>query len=317
MNKKINVGMTYGDPAGIGPEILTSTLNNWQKLKLSRLTPMVIGSKRVLKNVNNNAIFIDNGNNHNKYVPGKPNKISGQHAYECLKQGVLLAKKKKIKALITGPVSKKIISLSTKRFSGQTDAIANLCGLTSNDVIMIFVAKDLRIALFTRHIALNSISQKIQKKKLKSFIILLNAEIKKWFKIKKPKIQILGLNPHAGESGMFGNEEIKFITPVIKELRKKGIAISGPASPDAALAEAGRNYLTSKKQKYDIYVSLYHDQALPMFKAVAGHDGVNVTLGLPFLRVSPDHGTAFDIAGKKTASNSSFISAIKFLESIV
>lgn len=316
MQKKKYVGITYGDPAGIGPEILTSTLNNWHKLRLKKLNPIIIGSRKVLKDINKNVIFNDK-NSSCRYLLGKPGKTSGQHAYECLKQSVLLAKNKKIKVLVTGPVSKKIISLSTKRFSGQTDAIANLCGLTSDNVIMIFVARDLRIALFTRHVPLNSVSEKLKKKKLMDFIILLNAEIKKWFGIKKPKIQILGLNPHAGENGMFGNEEVKFIVPVINELRKKGVAVFGPSSPDAALAEAGRIFLAGKKQKYDVCVSMYHDQALPMFKAVAGHEGVNVTLGLPFLRVSPDHGTAFDIAGKKKASNASLISAFKLVESII
>ena len=147
----------------------------------------------------------------------------------------------------------------------------------------------------------------------------MNKEVKKWFfrGSKTPQIAILGLNPHAGENGLIGKEEIKIIKPIIKELNLLGFKLYGPLSPDSTLATAGENYLTGKKQKYDVYVSFYHDQALPMFKAVAGRKGVNISLGLPFLRVSVDHGTAFDIAGRNKASNESLVSAIKLAERLL
>ena len=296
MKKKGYIGLTYGDPAGIGPEILTKVLKTWKY----NSTPYVIGEKSYLN-----------------FKPGCPSKITGKHAYECLKLSAKLALDKNINSLITGPVSKEMINKANINFSGQTDALAKFCKVNIDEVIMMFVANDLRLALFTRHIPLKGVPSKVTKKNLDKFLIRLNKELKKWFKIKNPKIAVLGLNPHAGEKGLFGKEEEKIITPVINKLKKSGLKLFGPLSPDATLAKAGQDFLSKKKQKYDAYVSFYHDQGLPMFKAVAGLQGVNVTLGLPFLRVSVDHGTAFDIAGKNIASEKSLVSAIELVEKII
>lgn len=297
MIKNKFIGLTYGDPSGIGPEILLKTLKKWN----FKFKPVVIGSRE----------FLQNGKN-------DKNK-NGWHSYNCLKSATMLAKSKKIAALVTGPVSKETINreVPKTKFLGQTEEIAKLCNVNPSKVIMLFVARDLRIALFTRHLPLKAVSSKVKSQNLKNFIILLNKEIKKWFHIKKPKIAVLGLNPHASEKGMFGNEEERVIAPTINKLSRKGLRVYGPLSPDGTLAKAGQNYLANKKQNYDVYVSLYHDQALPMFKAVCGLKGVNMTLGLPFLRVSTDHGTAFDIAGKNKASNEGFVSAIKLLEQLL
>ena len=307
MKDKKCIGLTYGDPASIGPEILLKTLKSWKKYKF-KFKPLVIGEKDCL----------DGGSKTRKdfYRSGYPSKLTGEHSYKYLKEAIRLAKEKKIFALVTGPVSKAAINLAKIKFSGQTEEIARSCKTSPQKVIMTFIASDLRIALFTRHIALNKVSSKITRKKLKEHILLLNKELKKWFSIKKPKIAVLGLNPHASEDGLFGDEEKKVISPVIKELSGIGLKIYGPLSSDATLARAGQDYLQNKKQKYDAYVSFYHDQALPMFKAVAGMNGVNVTLGLPFLRVSVDHGTAFDIAGKNKADHLGLVSAIKFISDI-
>ena len=296
MKIKGYIGLTYGDPAGIGPEILTKVLKTWKY----NSTPYVIGGKDYLN-----------------FKPGQPSKITGKHAYECLKLAAQLALSKKINALITGPVSKEMINKANIDFSGQTDALAKFCKVNIDEVIMMFVANDLRLALFTRHIPLKEVPSKITAKSLNKFVIQLNKELKKWFKVKNPKIAILGLNPHAGETGLFGKEEKKIITPVINRLKKSGLKLFGPLSPDATLAKAGQDFLSKKKQKYDVFISFYHDQGLPMFKAVSGLEGVNVTLGLPFLRVSVDHGTAFDIAGKNIASEKSLVSAIELVEKII
>ena len=300
MKKNIYIGLTYGDPASIGPEILLKTLKHWK----FRFKPIVIGLKEAL---------IKN----KKVTPGKPSKYTGRHSYKCLKEVVSLAKEKKIAALVTGPVSKKAIEQAGIHFSGQTDAMAKMCKIDPKNVIMLFAANDLRIALFTRHIPLKTVNSQISKIKLEGFLLLLNKELKKWFHIKNPKIGILGLNPHAGESGLFGTEEKKIIMPVVKNLYSRGLKVFGPLSPDATLAKAGQDFLKKRKQSYDTYVSFYHDQALPMFKAVCGMKGVNVTLGLPFLRTSVDHGTAFDIARKNKASNEGLVSAIKLIEKIL
>ncbi|MBI3590233.1 MAG: 4-hydroxythreonine-4-phosphate dehydrogenase PdxA [Candidatus Melainabacteria bacterium] len=326
MRKEVFIGLTYGDPAGIGPEVVLKTIANWK----FKLKPIVIGFKEYLyrnklykaKNKNLTFYFPQKNKIKHSYIKlGKPTKYTGLHSYECLKAATFLARNNC--PLVTGPVSKSTISSLGFTFSGQTDEMAKLLKINPNNVIMLFVASDLRIALFTRHISLSSVKSRVTKDKLKKFLILLNTELKKYFfhnkkfKSYNPTIAVLGLNPHAGEDGMFGDEEIKVIKPVIKELNSSGLNIYGPFSPDAVLAGAGKNYLLKKKQEYDVYVSLYHDQALPMFKAVAGMKGVNVTLGLPFLRVSVDHGTAFDIAGKNKASNESMVSAIKLVEELL
>ncbi len=315
--KKVIIGLTYGDPAGIGPEILLKTINSWR----FKFTPLIVGNLELLSiyKKHKNKLFLHECNDKklNKIISGKPNKISAAHSYQCLKEVTSLALKKKINAMFTGPVSKSQISSTGVKFIGQTDEIAKLCGLKSSDVIMMFLSKDFRIALFTRHVPLKSVSSLITKTKFKKYLLLLNCELKKWLHIEKPKIGILGLNPHSSEGGLFGNEEKSIISPVIKELKRQGLNIYGPLSPDATLADAGRAYLLNKKQKHDVYVSFYHDQALPLFKAIAGRDGVNVTLGLPFLRVSVDHGTAFDIAGKNIADNASVVSALKFLDGVL
>lgn len=301
LSKKKYIGITYGDPAGIGPEIVLKTLKDWKRLKF-KFKPLVIGLDSI-----------------SSYKVGSPSKKSALHSYNCLKQTVDLARQKKVISLVTGPVSKQAISSCGIVFSGQTDEIASLCNTKPSSVIMLFASKDFKIALFTRHIALKDVNSKIQKDSLKKFILLLNSELKKWFKIKKPKIAILGLNPHAGEGGLLGNEEEKVIKPVIKSLnlKERSLSIFGPLSPDATLATAGQRYLKNLNQPYDVYVSFYHDQALPLFKAVCGMNGVNVTLGLPFIRVSPAHGTAFDIAGKGKASNEGFVSAIRLVEKVL
>ena len=308
MSRKVLIGLTYGDPAGIGPEILLKTIKSWKY----KFIPVIIGNKEMFLNKSLSGSYKSK-----TLKKGKPDKYSGMHSYLCLKHAVNLANKGEIKALITGPVSKKQINLAGYKFYGQTDEMAKFSGINPKNVIMLFVSNDLRIALFTRHMALKKVSKELNEKKLYDFIVLLNREIKKYFKIKNPKIGILGLNPHAGENGNFGNEEIKVIHPVINKLKSSGLKVFGPFSPDATLAKAGQLYLKNKKQPYDVYVSFYHDQSLPMFKAVCGLKGVNVTLGLPFLRVSVDHGTAFDIAGKNIASNEGLISAIKFVEKVV
>lgn len=317
--KEVLIGFTYGDPTSIGPEILLKSLRTFNSRKLK---PIIVGHKNVLQNAKRlilkNDFEIDSNDISilNNLSIGKPSKSSGRHAHECLQRAVNLAKKKKIKGIITGPVSKEIVSKFSPGFTGQTDQIAKACGLTMDEIIMLFVANDLRISLLTRHIPIKKVCKKLSKAAIKTHLKILNKELKKWFGIKKPKIGLLGVNPHAGENGLIGEEDKKIILPAIKELRKKGVNVYGPLSPDATLADAGQRYLNDKKQEYDAFVSIFHDQALPMFKAVAGKQGVNVSIGLPFIRVSPDHGTAFDIAGKNKADHAGYDACVKFLETI-
>ncbi len=319
MKKKVFIGLTYGDPTGIGPEILTKVLAKWKHDSI----PYIVGANDYFKKIKISGskkskfhFHSIDGLNFN-FKPGQPSSISGKHAYECLKLSTELALKKKISSLITGPVSKEMINKANIQFSGQTETLAKICNINPDKTIMLFNAKDLRLALYTRHIPLKDVSSKITQKKLIDFLTILNSELKKWFKISNPKIAILGLNPHASENSLFGNEEQRIILPVIKKLNKSGFNITGPLSPDATLAKAGQDFLLNRKQRFDCFVSFYHDQGLPMFKAVAGLNGLNITLGLPFLRISVDHGTAFDIAGKNKALPDGLQSAIKFAETTI
>ncbi len=307
MKKEVFIGLTYGDPAGIGPEILLETLKKWK----FKSKPIIIGLKEIVFTTNKKRL-----KDKNLKLLSVPSKHTGLHSFLCLKEAASMAKQKKIAALVTGPVSKQLINNAGIKFKGQTEVLAKFCNIKPENVIMLFIAGDLKIALFTRHIPLKDVSSKLTKHQLINFISLLNKELKKWFHIKNPKIALLGLNPHAGETKQLGTEEKRIIIPIINKFKKEGIKIFGPLSPDGTLAKAGQYYLNNKKQEYDVYISMYHDQALPMFKAVAGMEGVNVTLGLPFLRVSVDHGTAFDIAGKNIASNESLVSAVKLVDNL-
>lgn len=320
MARKLKIGFTYGDPSSIGPEILLNTLLSWDYLEI---LPILIGDKNVLCSYKKSSLGRLNVLEEEKVVfkenvnPGKPNINTGKHAYECMVKSVDLIKNKKIDALVTGPVSKSITSLSYPNFKGQTDALAKLLDIKNDKSIMTFIERDLRIALYTRHIPIRDVPSNLTSKDLIAFVELLIQEHKYHFKrSKKIKIGILGLNPHAGEDGLIGCEELAVFPSVLKTLRAKKIDIIGPLSPDATLAECGRRYLNNQQQKYDFLISMYHDQCLPMFKAVTGLRGLNVTLGLPILRVSPDHGTAFDIAGKNIASNEGIVSSIEFLRNL-
>ena len=225
MKKEVFIGLTYGDPAGIGPEILRKVLKNWKY----SYTPYVIGAKDYFKkfkipyNKRNKIQLHPLAESKFDFKPGYPSNITGKHAYECLKLSAKLALSKKINALITNPVSKEAISKANINFLGQTDELAKFCKVNPEKVIMLFAANDLKLALFTRHVSLKDVPRKINQKKLYEFLITLNKELKKWFKIKNPKIAVLGLNPHAGENGLFGKEEEKIISPVIKKLKKSGL----------------------------------------------------------------------------------------------
>lgn len=302
MKRRLEIGITYGDPSGIGPEILIKVLQKWNY----NLTPIIFDPQNVLFKKSKHG-----------FKPGVISPKAGQYSFKCLENCVKYAKTNKLKAIITGPVSKLAINKSGIKFTGQTEAIADMCKVNKKNVIMLFAQKDFRIALYSRHIPLKEVSKSLNKKDLKNFLVILEKELKEKFKILKPKIAVLGLNPHAGEDGLFGSEEKRIIIPVIKELLKKKMGIYGPFSADAMLAQCAQNYLKSRKQNFDVLVSFYHDQALPVFKGVCGFNGLNITLGLPFLRVSVDHGTAFDIAGKNIADGEGMKSAVKFVNDLL
>jgi len=210
---------------------------------------------------------------------------------------------KKYDALVTLPLNKKILSSSRKKFTGHTEYISTLCGTKNKEVMLLVNKNNLRVALVTTHIALIDVPKSITKKKLEQAIKTLNNDLINNFKIKKPRITITGLNPHAGEDGEFGTEEEKIITPVITKLTNEGLNLIGPIPADTAFT---KKYIKNT----DSFLAMYHDQGLAPFKALSFNHGVNTTLGLPIIRTSVDHGTAIELVGSKKINANSFYESI-------
>ena len=234
-------------------------------------------------------------------TPGQLNAIGGRYALLSLKQAVESLKARNIDALVTAPIHKKNIQSETFNYSGHTPYLKEVFG--ARDVAMLMTAENMRVALVTEHVPVQQIAQYITKENIISKLQIVHASLQEDFGIEKPKIAVLGLNPHAGDEGLIGNEEETHIQPSVKEMNRQGMLVYGPFSADGFFAHG--HY-----EKFDAVLAMYHDQGLIPFKSLAAGEGVNYTAGLPAVRTSPDHGTAFDIAGKGIASHQSFLQAI-------
>ncbi|MCK4357770.1 MAG: 4-hydroxythreonine-4-phosphate dehydrogenase PdxA [Candidatus Cloacimonetes bacterium] len=312
------IGITIGDPTGIGPEITLKVINSYSGTN----TIIVYGRFPISSKIDNLIKICDISEIQNfpgsnlfwiptfqdyEFNPGKPSKLSGLSAYNAIKKAGEDAFKKDINVIVTGPLSKHYIQLTYPDFIGHTEFFANQ---SSTEIfVMSFFSEKINVALLTTHLALKDVSKNLEKNKIINQIRLINNSLKKFFHIKKPKLALLGLNPHSGEQGSFGDEEQKIFISVIKQLNEEGIFIDGPFPADTFFAG---NY-----QRYDIIISAYHDQGLIPFKMLSFGSGVNVTFGLPYIRTSVDHGTAFDIAGKNIASEKSMLAALKLAEKII
>lgn len=281
--KKLRIGITVGDPAGIGPEITRKALS---KAAIKRLADYLIIDCSEKKHV----------------LPGYPSKISGLCAINNIDTGIDLIKGKAIDALVTAPISKEMIAKSRKNFTGHTGYIAK--SFNTKDYCMGFVSKNFKLSLVTTHLPLKQVSSHINFNKVLSVIKVTLSAMQNYFNLKNPKIAVCGLNPHAGEGGILGQEENKFIVPAVKRAKKLGVNIHGPIPADALFYEVFN-------KKFDCCIAMYHDQALIPLKMIDKFNSVNMTFGLPFVRTSPSHGTAFDIASKKCANPESMIEAIK------
>ena len=309
----VKFGITLGDPTGISSEVLLKSID-----KLPKGAYILYGSKNVLKkssklfNLNNPFIEIKSPDYANKegfyiiniydkdFELGKPSKESGKASILYLERAVKDVLDGKLKGIITLPISKDYIIEAGFKYKGHTDYLAEVSN--TKEYIMMLLCEKLKVALLTTHIPLRDVPNYITKENIKGKLDLLIKEIKRKFKIYNPKIAVLGLNPHGGDNEKIGDEEINIINPVIKEFTDKGYNIIGSLSPDTAFI----NY-----KDYDCYFSMYHDQGLIPLKLLCFKKAVNLTLGLPFIRTSVDHGTGFDIAGKNKADPSSFIEAVK------
>lgn len=322
----VKIGISSGDLNGIGLEILYKALNfDFKKISKNFLFYLFVNPKSLgdyltkigfeYKFVKQDEIYL--GKRLVKLVPliHEPkvefSQISpevGIHSIESIKTAVEWAKANKINAIVTLPINKKAVAIAGLQFPGHTEFIANLCGIKTP--LMIFVYKKLRVALTTIHIPLSNVSQKISMNLLNETIEIFSNSLEKDFLLKIPKIAILGLNPHCGESGIMGIEEEMVIIPAIQDLASKGHKLFGPFPSDSFFGN-------ELYRQFDGILAMYHDQGLIPFKMISKMNGVNFTANLPIVRTSPDHGTGFDIAGLNKASPSSLIESIKLAKIIV
>ncbi len=315
---------TCGDINGIGPELTIKAINKITSTKPPEKIYLICPSNvfnstikqvhpkfefeiltDIKKQTNNSVTVINIGNA--KQTMGKPTLISGKTAYRALKTSYDLVKSGYANAVITAPVSKTAFSMAGFDFRGQTETIAKWA--KTPRFVMTFLSSKINAALLTIHNPLKEIYNLLKKRKLEDTVKILHQMLINDLGIDKPRIATLGLNPHAGENGIIGIEEISVIAPVINRLNKT-ISIDGPFSPDAFFAN-------KVYKNFDITLGMYHDQVLIPFKLLNFGKGVNYTAGLPLVRTSPDHGVAYDIAGKYIADESSMVQAYKYAKRIV
>lgn len=233
--------------------------------------------------------------------PGKLTAGAGEIAARSLALAVQLAVEKKVDAVVTAPLSKKSLNLAGYSYPGQTEFLAEKT--RTGDVVMVLLSGSFRVGLVTTHCAIAEVSSLLSKGKILSKLKILNEDLRSRFGISSPRIAVTALNPHAGEDGLFGNEEFEIISPAIRAANKSGIDVRGPFPADTLFARV-------ETQDFDAYLAMYHDQGLIPLKMKSFGHGVNYTAGLPIIRTSPDHGTAFDIAGKGVADPGSMVEAI-------
>ncbi len=296
--------VSLGEPSGIGPEVfLKAVFETSLKNQLELIT--VVASKKVIKSISKQLKYADAESLRiidvelgSDSILGKADKKNSPYVIECLNKAADLAHKEKI-SLVTGPINKKIISDTVTGFSGHTEFLKEK--FRCEDVLMLLANNSLKVGVATTHVALKDVPSMITKELIIKKCKLLSQGLKDIYGLSDTKIAVLGLNPHAGEGGSFGTEEIAQIKPAINDLNKEGLGIVGPISADTAFID----------QNYDAYLSMYHDQALPVLKTLDFHHSVNITLGLPIHRISVDHGTAEDIAPKLVADYTSMLEALK------
>ncbi len=296
--------VTPGEPAGIGPDIVLDIAVKHPEL------PLVIVADRdmLARRAKLLGLKIDLDNYKLCHIPlavleepGKLNVANAVYVLECLRFATQGCLDGQFQGLVTGPVHKGIINEAGFAFSGHTEFLAELTG--SPLPVMLMVTKTFKVALLTTHLPLVSIPAAVTEEKISQTVAIIAKDFKKYFQIEKPRIAVCGLNPHAGENGHIGREEVEIISPTVEKLKRQGYRVHGPISADTA-------FTPEALKRCDVVLAMYHDQALPVVKTVDFDTGVNMTLGLPILRTSVDHGTALHLAGSGQASSTSLASAM-------
>jgi 4-hydroxythreonine-4-phosphate dehydrogenase len=314
------IGFTCGDINGIGTELIIKTLSDNRLLEL--MTPVIFTSNKVINfyrkslpdiTFNFNVLkdlsritpktvnVLNCWEEETAITPGTINETGGKYAVKSLVAATQALKEGKINGLVTAPLHKKNIQSADFTYTGHTPYFKDFFG--AKDVVMLLTAENIRVGLVTEHVPVKEIAAHISREKILSKLKLIETSLRKDFGIDKPKIAVLALNPHAGDEGLIGKEEEEIIKPAIKDARQTNMMVVGPFSPDAFFAQGQYN-------QFDAVLAMYHDQGLIPFKSLAIGEGVNFTAGLDVVRTSPDHGTAFDIAGKGIANEDSFRAAI-------
>lgn len=304
MNNKIII--TMGDPIGIGPEVMIKALN---RIDLHPSKAVIIGSKDVLR-IYETKLGLRLNNSYEFYeINGGAS--NGRFCYESLKTACELLKSGNGKALVTAPISKKALNQAGYMFSGQTEILDTLLAKTGQKAEMLFVFGNFRVLLLTRHIPLSDVEKSLTKNVVEGKIRSINNILKTQFGINTPNLAICGLNPHAGEDGVIGKFERDVLFSLLNNLRKEGINISKPKPADTLFAKVVEALSNNEPLPYDCYLACYHDQGLIPMKLLGMNKAVNITVGLDWIRTSPAHGTAQDIAGKGIANPDSMTEAIK------
>ncbi len=314
------IGFTCGDVNGIGPELIIKTLSDNRILEIC--TPVVFAGNKVINFYRKSIpeIVLDFMNikelsrvNHKKVnvfncweeevaiTPGVMNEIGGKYAIKSLLSASQALKENKIDGLVTAPIHKKNIQSDEFSHTGHTPFLKSLFSV--KDVVMLLTSENIKVGLVTEHVPVKDIVQFITRENITSKLQILHASLQQDFGIDKPKIAVLGLNPHGGDEGLIGKEEEEIIKPAIKDAKQRNMLVVGPFSADAFFARG-------LYEKFDAVLAMYHDQGLIPFKSLSIGEGVNYTAGISGVRTSPDHGTAFDIAGKNQADEGSFRAAI-------
>lgn len=310
--KMHKIAITTGDPNGIGAEITIKALN---KLGLNPDNIVLVSNRKILDfygKLDKEYEIIEVPFNSEIKV-GEVTKESGEFSFQSVKKACEIG----AKAIVTAPVAKNALYLAGHKYNGQTEILQKYLAHNGQLAEMLFLAEDFRVLLLTRHVALKDIN--LTKDVVVEKVLNLKDFFNQHFGIKNPRFALCGFNPHAGEDGILGQEEIEILIPAVNELRHKGINITKPLPADTLFVDAAREYLATTfgekfettRPTYDCYIANYHDQGLIPIKTVAGDKTVNMTIGLDVIRTSPGHGTAFDIAGKNIADETGMIEAIK------
>lgn len=315
---KPRIGITMGDPGGIGPEVVLKALS--EPGTLSRFDPLLIGIPKVFEKASQDlrlgvkislvretrwmfrggeGIPVLQSGDASGFGYGEPSAEGGESSFQAIGLAAQLALEGKIDAIVTAPISKYSLHLAGHAFPGHTELLSQLA--KTEKYAMMLLSGDYRVVLVTTHLSLREVAESISEERVLETIELTDASLKHDFQLKDPRIGVCSLNPHGGEEGIFGDEEERTILPAISKAGQEGIRVEGPFASDT---------LFTRWKEFDSIVAMYHDQGLIPLKLLGFGRGVNLTLGLPFIRTSPDHGTAFDIAGKGAANPGSMVEAI-------